>query len=187
MNFVKAFVLFITVGAAVVGTELTAHVHSERWKVKTCEDAYVASGEPVVTTIADQAALPTPHTDERIKRLPSERKLYSLRAQLLEVTKEFDGDYHLVLQDPETKMKMVAEIPDTSALEPAVYRADFLRARAEINRTIGRPGLFSEKPHAIVMVQVTGIGFFDEPHLFRPDGMAPNGREIHPVVRIQPG
>lgn len=186
MNIIKAFVLLIAGGAALVGMELSAHVHSVRWKVKTCEDAFIAQTPAITTTIAEQAAMPTPKVGERVTRLPSERTAYSLKAQLLEVTREFDGDYHLVLQDTVTMMRMVAEIPDTNSAQPAVYRADFTRARATIDQYVGRPGLFSEKPKQKLMVEVTGIGFFDEPHLLAPDGMTPNDREIHPVLNVQP-
>lgn len=187
MNLIKAVVLLITGGAALVGMELSAHVHSARWEVKTCEDSFVPAALPITTTIPEQAALPAPHVGEQVTRLPSERTLYTLSAQLLEVKKEFDGDYHLVLQDTETKMKMVAEIPDTNAAQPATYRNDFATARAKIDRLVGKPGLFSERPKGKLLLQITGIGFFDEPHIFRPDGMAPNGREIHPVLKVQAG
>ncbi len=121
MNFIRVFVLLVTGGAALVGMELSAHVHSERWRVKTCEDAFVAPVTSVPTTISEQAALPSPRVGEAVSRLASERTVFSLRARLVEVCKEFDGDYHLVLQDPKTKMRMVAEIPDTNAAEPSVY------------------------------------------------------------------
>ena len=186
MNIIKAFVLLMAGGAALVGMELSAHVHSMRWKVKTCEDAFIAPAPATATTIAEQAALPTPRVGERVGRLPSERTVYSLRAQLLQVTKEFDGDYHLVLEDTGTKMRMVAEIPDTNSAQPASYRADFTQARSFIDQYIGRPGLFSERPKQPMIVQVTGLGFFDEPHLLTPNGMAPNDREIHPVLSVRP-
>ncbi len=185
MNILKVFLLLIAGGAALIGTALSEHVHSPRWKVKTLEDAFVVSSQVVPTSIAEQDALPAPTVGEQVTRLPSERTVYEVTAQLIQIKKEFDGDYHLVLEDPATKLKMVAEIPDTNALEPLPYREDFARARQKIDAAIGRPGLFAEHPSGKRMVEITGIGFFDEPHILTPDGMAPNGREIHPVLHIK--
>src|SRR5579872_509380 len=125
MNILKVFVLLITSGAAFVGFELSAHVHSERWKVKTLADSFAVSSTAVPTTISEQAALPEPNVGESVARLNSEKTLYDLHARLIEVKKEFDGDYHLVLEDPHTKLRMVAEIPDPTTPAPLADRRDY--------------------------------------------------------------
>jgi len=186
MNVLKVFVLLITGGAALVGMELSAHIHSERWKVKTLADSFAVNFPAISTTIPDQAALPEPKVGESVARLPSEKTLYTLNARLVEVKKEFDGDYHLVLEDPRTKLRMVAEIPDTTTPAPIADRKDYAAAREEIDRIAGQPGFFVHSLAEPPMIEITGIGFFDEPHLLTPDGMAPNGREIHPVLRVKP-
>lgn len=186
MNILKVFVLLIVGGAALVGFELSAHVHSERWKVKTLADSFAVNSPAVITTIPDQAALPAPNVGESVARLPSEKTLYTLDVRLIQVKKEFDGDYHLVLEDPHTKLRMVAEIPDTSTPAPLADRKDYAAAREEIDRIAGRPRLFAKQLASPPMIEISGIGFFDESHLLTPDGMAPNCREIHPVLRVKP-
>ena len=186
MKILKVFGLLITVGAVIVGMGLSAHVHSERWKVKTLADSFEVNLPPISTTIPDQSALPEPNVGESVARLPSEKTLYTLDARLIEVKKEFDGDYHLVLEDPRTKLRMVAEIPDTSTPAPLADRMDYAAAREEIDRIAGQPGFFARKLPMPPMIEITGIGFFDEPHILTPDGTAPNGREIHPVLRVKP-
>ncbi len=186
MNILKTFVLLVTGGAMLLGVELSEHVHSIRWRVKTLADSFAVTTPAIPTTIPDQAALPEPNVGESVARLPSERTLYDLRARLIEVKKEFDGDYHLVLEDPQTKLRMIAEIPDTTAPAPLADRKDYAEARAEINRIAGRPGFFARRLASPPMIEIAGIGFFDEPHMLTPDGMAPNGREIHPVLSVKP-
>jgi hypothetical protein len=186
MNILKVFVLLITGGAAILGFELSEHVHSERWKVKTLADSLVLTAPAIATTINEQASLPEPNVGESVGRLASERTLYDLRVRLIAVKKEFDGDYHLVLEDPTTKLRMVAEIPDTSVPAPVAVRKEFAEAREEIDRIAGRPGFFAKRLVQPPMIQIAGVGFFDEPHMFTPDGMAPNGREIHPVLSVKP-
>lgn len=187
MLILKAFVLVIAAGATLLGVELSEHVHSERWKVKTLSDAYVLNQNAIPTTIEEQAAIPQPEVGESVRRLPSEKTLYELTAQVVEVKKEFDGDYHLVLEDPKTHQRMVAEIPDTTAKAPEQYRKDYIAARSEVERLIGKtPGMFAVHPLNALTVKIQGVGFFDEPHMFTPEGMAQNCREIHPVLRVTP-
>ncbi|MFI5201971.1 MAG: hypothetical protein ACHQNE_06260 [Candidatus Kapaibacterium sp.] len=186
MNILKMVVLLVTGGAMLLGVELSEHVHSERWKVKTLADSFAVNTLAISTTIPEQAAIPEPNVGESVARLPSEKTLYTLDARLIEVKKEFDGDYHLVLEDPQTKLRMVAEIPDTTTPAPLADRKDYAEARATINHIAGRPGFFTHRLASPPMIEIAGIGFFDEPHMLTPDGMAPNGREIHPVLRVKP-
>ncbi len=187
MNILKVLFLVVTGGAMLLGVELSEHVHSTRWKVKTLADSFVIDSPAISTTIEDQLALPSPRVDEDVPRLSSERTLYTLTAQLVQVKKEFDGDYHLVLEDPRTKVRMVAEIPDTTSLAPQAIRTEYEDARETIASLLGsKPGLFAVRPKTPLLIQVTGLGFFDEPHMITPTGMAQNGREIHPVLSVKP-
>ena len=187
MNILRVIVLVIASGAALLGVELSEHTHSERWKVKTLADGFVVGDSATSTTIGEQAAIPATSVGESVKRLPEERKLYSLTAQLVSIKKEFDGDYHLVLEDPVSHLRMIAEIPDSSSSAPFIYRNDFIQARNTIDQIIGtHPGMFGFHPNPPPTIEVTGVGFFDEAHMFTPTGMAENCREIHPVLRISP-
>lgn len=186
MDILKIIVILITGGATLLGAELSEHTRSERWMVKTLSDSFVLSTPAIATTIELQAELPVPEVGESVQRLPSERTLYSLAARLVEVREEFDGDYHLVLEDPDTHLRMVAEIPDGSGPVSAIYRNDFIAARQAIDQMVGHPGLTGIHPPVPPMIEITGVGFFDEQHMFTPVGMAPNGREIHPVLSVKP-
>ena len=186
MSLIRALFIVIASGATLLGVELTEHVHSQRWNVKTLGDGFTVLEAPVPTTIADQQALPTPEVGESVPRLESERTLYTLQANLIEAKREFDGDYHLVLEDPLTGNRMVAEIPEPNDRTPATIRSKFLAARTAVDGLIGKPGMFhAARPSHSMRVEIIGLGFFDEPHMMTPEGMSPNCREIHPVLSVR--
>ena len=189
MTILKSLFIALILGSVLsVGFALHDHVHSERWRVKTLSDGFAANMQPLATTVDEQCGLPCPNVDESVGRLGSERMVYTLDAYLISVKKEFDGDYHLVLEDPVTHSHIIAEIPDTNNQAPECYREKYAAARSEIDRITGKPGLFSQisvrKPASPTLIRVTGIGFFDEAHLIPQSGMATNNREIHPVLAI---
>jgi hypothetical protein len=189
MSIFKILFIATIVGiAATIGFALHEHVHSERWHVKTLSDGYITNDQPIPTTIEEQRSLPDPKVDESVGRLNCERTKFILDANLVAVTKEFDGDYHLVLEDPKTHARIIAEIPDTDNQAPSAYHTAFAAARAEVDSLTGKPGIFSQiigrKPKHPTHIRVTGIGFFDEGHLIPQSGVAINDREIHPVLAI---
>jgi hypothetical protein len=185
LGFLRIVVFVIADLAITVGVGYFEHAHSERWKVKTLGDSFVVPGQPIPTTIAEQNALPAPFVDESTPRLSAERTLYILTAKIMEASLEVDGDYHLVLEDPINGQRMVAEIPDGTSPGADPYRKDFIVARHTIERLIGSPDSAIIIPVKPPMVEITGIGFFDEPHAFVIKGMSPNCREIHPVLEIK--
>ncbi|HWF44000.1 MAG TPA: hypothetical protein VG537_05105 [Candidatus Kapabacteria bacterium] len=189
MTLFKILFIATIIGvAATIGFALHEHVHSERWQVKTLSDGYIPNDQPITTTIEEQRILPNPTVDESVGRLNCERTKYTLDANLIAVKKEFDGDYHLVLEDPKTHARIIAEIPDTNNQASSAYHKAFSAARAEVDSITGKPGIFSQiigrKPKHPTRVRVTGVGFFDEGHLIPQSGVAINDREIHPVLAI---
>ena len=185
LGFLRIIVFVIVDLAVTVGVGYFEHSHSERWKVKTLGDSFVVTGQPTPTTIAEQNALPAPFVDESTPRLPTERTLYTLTAKIMEASLTVDGDYHLVIEDPSNGQQMVAEIPDGTSPGAEQYHKDFLIARRTIERLIGSPKSPIIIPAKPPLIEITGIGFFDEPHPFVVQGMSPNGREIHPVLEIK--
>lgn len=185
MNILKALAFIIAGGSALLGFELHEHINSPRWAVKTLGDAYFPSEPAIRTTIEEQCALPAQHVEESVGRLSTEKQLITLSANLIEARKEFDGDYHLVLEDPVTHVRMIAEIPDTSGRAPLIYKQRFMAARRAIDALNGTPGMLGVRYAKPVAIEITGIGFFDEAHMITPKGMPSNFREIHPVIEVK--
>jgi hypothetical protein len=181
----KFIVLALVLGiGGLISWQLEEHVHSTRWAVKTLADGFQPDTAVRSSTITEQSRMTALQTDEDMPRCTSERTVYRIEANLIELKKEVDNDYHLVLEDPRTHQRIIAEIPDGSD-SPAKYASQFRKARRQIDRVAGEPGFFAHHVEPSVPVVVTGLGFFDEPHIIPQIGMASNCREIHPVLTVE--
>ena len=96
---------------------------------------------------------------------------------------EGDHDYHIVLESPDSVSSIIGEIPDPDC----IYLTDFpvQKKKFSMVRSQGDAILNilkeTKKP---VLVEVTGIPFWDAPH-FWIKGSSATGREIHPVLEIK--
>jgi hypothetical protein len=156
------------------------HCGKERWPVKTLVDDDASSvefhAEP--TTVSELLAIPAPETQlPQATRLdPTELTVFRVRAVLTLVKKETDGDYHLVIADPDDpEATMIAEVPNPGCASGSGYEATFKKLRALLTpllklKTVERT------------IEIDGVGFFD--FLHNQTGVARNGIELHPVVRI---
>ena len=150
----------------------------ERWRVKILadEDRRRVSWSPETTSIAGLRRIPAPRDGLPASRriAPHELTLYRVHAIVRQILSESDGDWHLVLADPDrVRETLVAEIPDSSCALGSGHEAEYAAAR-RVLRSMPRDAF----------VELDGIGFFDYLHGQR--GMAPNGVELHPVVAIRP-
>jgi hypothetical protein len=171
-------------------TAIRWETHTERWLVKTMTDrdtVGVMLGAPILTTVSQQAHLPAVAVSQYTGRLRSECSELLLDAYLLGAKLELDGDYHLILGDPEKKATIIAEIPDD---EPAgVHQSSRAQAYRQARQTIDSfiippaDSMYFFRPP--IRVQVTGIGFYDVPHAIAQEAQSTNSREIHPVLSIQ--
>jgi len=185
MNFSPFFSWVMGGVLTIIGFAFYEHTHSERWNVKTLADMFVCDTNCIVTTVSEQRALHPPMIDESMGRQHGEQTLYRLRAHLIEAGIEDDGDYHLVIEEPKTGLQMVAEIPQPTPEIPKQYLRAFYDARRVVDSLVGHRPDYSMLPLR-PLVEITGVGFFDEPHAVTPKGMAPNFREIHPILTIKP-
>jgi hypothetical protein len=75
---------------------------------------------------------------------------------------------------------MIAEIPSPACVGAASpFLAGVTAARQKFDNNYIATGTFT---HVSVPVQIQGVGFFD--FLHGQTGVAPNGIELHPVVKI---
>jgi hypothetical protein len=164
--------------AAIVPFFLSLQLCAERWAIKTLKDQECRSVDftPRLTTVRELVALPVPSgiygPPGRIHRMvPTETTVWRVRARLVLVELERDGDLHLVLAEfGDPTITMIAEIPDPS--ENARFAGLWQAARrAALAATIG------------ARVEIEGVGFFDFVHA--QIGVAPNGIELHPVTHFK--
>jgi hypothetical protein len=136
----------------------------ERWTVKTLQDRPRLL-PPKTTTVHFLVSRPAPHPIPDT-RLPFERHIYTVVAQVTLVRGEEDGDLHVVLKDGADHM--IAESPTFTCAPKAtkLRRDQMASARAKV-RLCSR-------------AKVTGVAFFDFKH--GQTGVAPNAIELHPIL-----
>lgn len=158
-----------------------AYCGTERWSVKTLTDADhnkvdFAPKEATVGWLVSQERPAQLPADWRVG--PIETQTYKVRARLMGYKLEEDEDFHIVIADVEDPSEtMIAEIPspDCAGACASGHAEEFRKARAVI---MGLP----DQVHGVGVV-VTGVGFFD--FLHGQTGAAPNGIELHPVLKIE--
>jgi hypothetical protein len=167
------------------------HCGTERWSVKTLTDADTTSinfKDTVKTTVEAQTQLSKPKkVGKNMPRQELECQLVSVDCYIVQYKKEDDDkDFHVVIQDPETGSTMIAEIPspeECSEIKESGHSKDIAAVRQWFEKNIGVPTDRFTKCKPSVKVRLSGIGFFDFNH--GQTGRAPNGREIHPVLKIK--
>jgi hypothetical protein len=146
-----------------------------RWPVKTLVDPDAGSihWTPIDTTIAHLMQLPRPEERKRKHRSALELYVYRVQAVVAAVHVQVDQDLHILLRDPDDPhLRMIAEVPSPMCAS-GVEEASF----AEVRKT----ALAIRKKKKPVLVEVTGIGFFDALH---KRGASHNGFELHPVITL---
>jgi len=188
-----------------------SHCGSERWNIKTLDDpgANQVSMAARSVTIDSLVSLPVPNgfngNNDTQRYVPTEDNVYTVRAWLVGFKEEADRDLHVVIADPalnslamadlkapkkgqadhRPKDIMIAEIPDSqcSSVKEGGHASQISAVRSSFKNCFGPPSmsfkLFSDR----MIVDVSGVGFFDKIH--GQTGVARNGIELHPVLRIK--
>ena len=146
------------------------------------------ASRPRPTTIATLSAMPRPAAlpldgkpapqYRHVRFAPVETTLWAVDADLIEIHHADDGDYHLLLKDPQGR-RLVCELPDPAKLQrPCRFAGAMVRARARLALL---------KPSKTVMlvnthVQIIGVGYFGAANPL--ESSARNGIQLHPVVSI---
>jgi hypothetical protein len=149
-----------------------------RWPVKTLTDLDAASVHwtPIDATVRHLETLQRPEPVHRKRRTTYEFYVFRVRAVLAAVHTMVDQDLHLLLRDPnDPKVQMIAEIPSPLCASGTQQTSAYTAARkvaVSLRRRSRREG---------VLVEVTGVGFFDALH---KRGSSHTGVELHPVLQI---
>jgi hypothetical protein len=160
----------------------------ERWPVKTMSDrdAHLVNLDPQETTVDALRALPKPASLPNNGRIPAtEISVFRVEVRAVEMKLQEDRDFHLVVADPSDSAKtMIVEFPDPEcegAIDSRVV-SQMASARQDFVSLFGTPS-DSDFEAIGMLVVLEGVGFFDFIHGQR--GVAPNGIELHPVLRVR--
>jgi hypothetical protein len=163
----------------------------QRWHIKTLGDAYVKTinWTPKIVNVDDLIAAPVPTNydeyNDTTRYAPYETQTYRVRGTFVGWKIESDHDYHIVIADinhPSDTMIIEPPDPTCSSACDGGFANYFSTARTKMTTCFGQPPTsFTNLPSGIV-VDVTGVGFFDALH--GQTGAPSNGIEIHPVLSI---
>jgi len=154
-------------GSAASAQPLRVACGVERWTVKTLQDRprLLPVRDVTITYLVSRPAPGSlPPT-----RLPFERNLFRVRAAVVLVRPEDDGDFHVVLSDGTRTMISEAPLPSCTQNALPAYRTQMAQARQRVR--------------LCAKAVVTGVAFFDFKH--GQTGVAPNAIELHPILAFR--
>jgi hypothetical protein len=151
-------------------------------KVAADQNAVLVADFARTAGIADLAAIVAPgEPDSRpsSRFAPTELTVYEVSGTLLAIEKEPDGDYRLVIADPDhPQTTMLAEAPDPACAAGSRFAGNISAVRHALDRKFGQfLRLTPDLP-----VTATGIAFFAT--LRGREGAAPNGIELQPLIGV---
>jgi hypothetical protein len=159
----------------------------ERWNVKTLSEP-TAKGlhrqRPSTATVERLTAMTPPPWSAKAPRRAAERHAYSVDGCVVAYALEGDSDLHVVVQG-ESGATIIVEFPDPASCAPWSHAPGLIqRAREDLLRLVPeRPTSSFKYVQPGISVTVVGLLFFDKVH--GQAGVAPNGVEIHPVLRVK--
>jgi hypothetical protein len=183
-----ALIAAATAGIAVAGTsgQAAPACGVERWPVKTLQDP---AGKALDLSVIKKTTVSALRS-KTVQRGPGgsrgsgvESTFYEVRAKLVSAKLEEDDDFHLVIKGVTTSGTMIVEFPTVACSSGATQSAK-TRMKNARNAFIAACGTPSGSSFMKLKGTATirGIGFFD--FLHGQTGVAPNGIELHPVLRF---
>lgn len=186
--YMTSFVLMLSIAMALLsfsndGKNLISCGGKDRWEIKTLTDkgsAFIDTNIVEVGDISQLCSFVVP-TTPRSQRSTLEMMVYQVDCKVREYKSEADGDYHLVLMDiDDTTLTMIAEIPDPTCSR--VKKSKFNKCYKKSRKAFESYIINSKKIQSGVY-RIVGVCFFDKMH--GQLGAAPNGIEIHPILKFQ--
>jgi hypothetical protein len=161
-----------------------------RWPVKTGQDEDVArvSATPVVTTVEDLGKLARPMDPFAVvpelqshRAPPAELTIYTVEGTIVSGILEVDGDFELTLQGKTgATMRVEAPNPAPQFIGNSSWAKEIATVRKQLDEKLKPERRLTRTS---VRARITGVGFFDQMH--GQTGLAPNGIELHPILRVE--
>ena len=149
------------------------------------DTAKIDFGNIIKSSVAKQKLLTIQIINFVAPRQTSEDTVYSIVCFLIAYKKEKDLDIHLLVKDLESGDTMVAEIPSWTceSIQHTSRVNQFKNVEEWFHLNVGIPTPYFTYLKQPIKINLVGVGFFD--FLHGQKGMLKNGREIHPVLKIE--
>jgi hypothetical protein len=191
MKTIKIFLTYIFIIALIYATFVNTYSQcgKERWDVKTLTDpdtSLINWNDTIKTTIKEQCDTNKFKLIKKGKRVPrkaNETQLYEITAYIIGCKLESDKDYHVVISD-ENDNTMIVEIssPECPEVQNCSHYSEIVQVRDWFKSKF-KPTTKYKKFKKTELYRLIGIGFSDFIH--GQTGVAPSGRELHPVINIE--
>jgi hypothetical protein len=155
---------------------------SELWSLKTLADPgrQLVRLRPRNTTVAAINRLRMPVLTPATRSTVFQRRVWRVKAQIVQYKLEADSDIHLILFAGGAYM--IAEMPSPACLSRKTrVRAAIAAVRTRFEGRCGMPS--SQWQFLGAVAYVSGVGFWDFPH--GQAGHARNYSELHPVTGMR--
>jgi hypothetical protein len=133
------------------------------------------------TTVAALNTLRPPRPTPTTRATSFQRRVWQVRAQIVEYRLEQDGDVSLVLYDGK-RSYVTAAMPGPGCLSAKTRARDAIEGARAFFEGLCGPARPSWRPLGAV-VQIEGVGYWDFPR--GQNGHARNYAELHPVTKIR--
>jgi hypothetical protein len=151
----------------------------ERWDVKTLTDpdtSLINWNDTIKTTIAEQRDTDIFKPIKKGKNVPrkkNETQLYEITAYIIGCKLESDQDNTMIVEIPS---------PDCPEVQNCSHLSEITQVRDWFKSNF-KPTTKYKKYKKTDLYRIIGIGFSDFIH--GQTGVAPSGRELHPVIKIE--
>jgi hypothetical protein len=156
---------------------------SEREALKTLTDGQrdLVRMRPKATSVAAINRLSPPRPTPRSRSTAFQRRVWRVRAQIVEFKLERDAAVHLVLYDGK-RAYMSAALPSSRCLPASARARPAIEAARALLEGLCGPARPSWRPVGAVVL-IDGVGFWQVPS--GQHGHARNYAELHPVTGIR--
>lgn len=165
----------------------------ERWPVKTLTDTKVnlvkfrSKKKSITWLISREEPAEADKTDDA-RLIGIETMTFRVRGIVVGHVKEADKDFHVVISEENDSTKtMIIEFPSSECRDvcSSSYAAKINKARADYIAKVGTPTTKYKELTKRILIEVTGVGFWDGEHATPQHGVAPNNVELHPIIKIK--
>ncbi len=187
MKNILKILLILILSQLFISSSFIKNPLKKRWPVKTLSDkdtTLVNFKNIVKSSVHDQRNIKRPD-GKLTNRHITETTIYTFDCYIVGFKKELDRDIHVIIKDINTGETMVAEIPNYKDIyiKKTSREKQFKLLRNWFVDNIGKPHSTFKMFNHPKLVTITGVGFWDTVH--GQKGMAPNGREIHPILSMK--
>ncbi len=166
----------------------------ERWPVKTLTDEKLSllKLKPIkrksITWLITREEPDEADKTDNARLIGIETMVFRVRGVVLGHVREDDKDFHVVIAEENDPSKtMIIEFPSSECKSVcnSGLVAKMNKSRNDYLAKVGKPTTKYKELTTRILIEVTGVGFWDHKHGTPQHGVAPNNVELHPILSLK--